>query len=192
MTGSVLVPAQMEMPGKARAALSERGYQLDGSEFLTRRPDRLTVGLHTPGGMPAVGKLYPAGGGADAFRNMRALWESSFGERRDPPGLARPIEYIDEADVLVMEHLGGRPLVELDYLSEEPSRNSVELLASLHGCDAVLASIPRTAPRIVKSLRRKQARIAELAPEHSARYRAAVDAAEEAQPGDRGARLQPW
>lgn len=185
MTGSVRVPAQMELPSQVRAALSERGYELDGSEFLTRRPDRLTVGLRTADGIPAVGKLYPAGGGADAYRNMRALWESPFGEHRDPPGLARPIEYIDEADVLVMEHLGGRPLVELDYLAEEAFGNSVELLASLHGCTAVLASVPRTAPRIVKSLRRKQARIAELAPEYAARYRAAVDAVEAAQPGDR-------
>ena len=185
MTGSVRVPAQMELPSEVRAALVERGYALDGSEFLTRRPDRLAVGLRTAAGTPAVGKLYPAGGGSGAFRNMVALWESSFGERRHSPGLARPIEYIGEADVLVMEHLGGRPLVELDYLAEEAFRNSVQLLASLHGSDAVLASLPRTAPRIVKSLRRKQARIAELAPDYSARYRAAVDAVEKAQPGDR-------
>ena len=185
MTGSVRVPAQMELPSVVRAALIERGYALDGSEFLTRRPDRLTVGLRTASGRPAVGKLYPAGGGGDAFRNMVALWESSFGERRDRPGLARPIEFVEEVEVLVMEHLGGRPLVELDYLASDAFRHSVELLASLHGSDAVLASLPRSAPRIVKSLRRKQVRIAELAPEYAARYRAAVDAVEEAQPGDR-------
>jgi aminoglycoside phosphotransferase (APT) family kinase protein len=112
------------------------------------------------------------------------LWDSSFGERRDPPGLARPIEYIGEAGVLVMEHLGGRPLLELDYLAEEHLRQSVELLAALHESDARLSSVPRTASRIVKSLRRKEARIAELAPEYAARYGAAVDAVEAAQPGD--------
>ena len=177
--------AQMDLPPGVRAVLEERGYEPDGSEFLTRRPDRLTVGLRTAGGMPAVAKLYPSGGGAGAFRNMLALWESSFGERRDPPGLARPIEYIEEVDALVMEHLGGRPLVELDYLSKEAFRNSVELLASLHGCHAALTSVPRTATRIVRSLRRKAARIAELAPEYGARYAAAVDAVEAAQPDDR-------
>jgi hypothetical protein len=178
-------PAQIGLPADARAALSERGYELDGSEFLTRRPDRLTVGLRTAAGAPAVGKLFPAGGGAVAFRNMQVLWESSFGERRDPPGLARPIEYIAEPEVLVMEHLGGRPLVELDYSTEDAFRNSVELLAALHGSGASLASVPRTAPRIVRSLRRKQARIAELSPEYVDGYRAAVDAVERAQPGDR-------
>jgi hypothetical protein len=185
VTGPVPIPAQMELPGDVRTALIERGYALDGSEFLTRRPDRLTVGLRMASGVPAIGKLYPAGGGAGAFRNMVALWESSFGERRDPPGLARPIEYVEEAGVLVMEHLGGRPLVELDYLTADAFRSSVILLASLHGSDAMLTSLPRTASRIVKSLRRKQARIAELAPEYAARYGAAVDAVEAAQPGDR-------
>ena len=185
MTGSVHVPAQMELPSEVRAALIERGYALDGSEFLTRRPDRLTVGLRTASGVPAIGKVYPAGGGADAFRNMVSLWESSFGRRRDPAGMARPVEYVEEAGVLVMEHLGGRPLVELDYLAPDAFRSSVELLASLHGCDAVLTSLPRTGSRIVKSLRRKQARVAELAPEYAARYRAAVDAVEAARPRDR-------
>lgn len=179
------VPPQMALPADVRAALTTRGYELDGSEFLTRRPDRLTVGVRTAAGVPAVAKLYPAGGGATAFQNMLALWESSFGERRGPPGLARPIEYIEHVEVGVMEHLGGRPLVELDYLADEAFRNSVELLASLHECDAVLSSVPRTAPRIVRSLRRKQARIAELAPEYAARYGAAVDAVEAAQPKDR-------
>jgi Ser/Thr protein kinase RdoA (MazF antagonist) len=185
VTGPVPIPAQMDLPGDVRAALRERGYEPDGSEFLTRRPDRLTVGLRTAAGTPAIGKLYPAGGGGQAFRNMTALWDSSFGERRDPPGLARPIEHIGEARVLVMEHLGGRPLLELDYLAEEHLRQSVELLAALHESDARLSSVPRTARRVVRSLRRKQARIAELAPEYAARYEAAVDAVEAAQPGDR-------
>jgi Phosphotransferase enzyme family len=187
MTGSTptRARAQMHLPGEVGDALTERGYELDGSEFLTRRPDRLTVGLRTAAGSPAVAKLYPAGGGAVAFQNMLALWESSFGEQRDPPGLARPIEYIEEAEVLVMEHLGGRPLVELDYAAEEAFHNSAELLASLHGCNAVLTSLPRTASRIVKSLRRKQARIAVLTPEYAPSYRAVVDAIEAAQPGDR-------
>ena len=184
MTIRARVPAQIDLPAEARSALAERGYALDGSTFLTRRPDRLTVGLRTAAGVPAVAKLYPAGGGATAFRNMHALWESSFGERRDPPGLARPIEYLDDAQVLVMEHLGGRPLVELDYLADGAFRGSVELLASLHGSDTVLDSVPRKAARIVRSLRRKQARIAELAPEYAARYAAAVDAVEAAQPRD--------
>jgi aminoglycoside phosphotransferase len=172
----------MPLTAGTLAALAARGYSLDGIEFLTRRPDRLTVGLRAPDGMPAVGKLYPAGGGEIAFSNMLALWRSSFGERRDPPGLARPIEYLDDAAILVMEHLGGRPLVELDYLADGAFDGSVELLAALHGCDAVVTSVPRSARRIVRSLRRKADRIAQLAPEHASSYRAAVDAVEAAQP----------
>jgi hypothetical protein len=174
----------MKLSPEVHAALSARGYELDGSQFLTRRPDRLAVGLRTASGTPAVAKLYPAGGGEVAFGNMLALWRSSFGERRDPPGLARPIEYLGGVDVLVMEHLGGPPLVELDYLTEEAFGSAVELLAALHGCDAVVNSVPRSASRIVKSLRRKEARIALLAPEHAAGYRAAVDAAEAILPDD--------
>jgi Ser/Thr protein kinase RdoA (MazF antagonist) len=173
-----------DLAEQAHEALSARGYELDGAQFLTRRPDRLVVGLRTASGMPAVGKLYPAGGGERAFENMLALWQSSFGERRDPPGLARPIEYLDDVAILVMEHLGGRPLVELEYLADEAFERSVELLAALHGCDAILTSVPRSASRIVKSLRRKAARIAELAPEYAAGYRAAVDAVEAARPVD--------
>jgi hypothetical protein len=179
MTRTPLAP-QMEVA----AALRARGYELDGSEFLTRRPDRLAVGLCTASGTPAVGKLYPSGGGAVAYDNMLTLWGSSFGERRDLPGLARPIDYIGEPEVVVMEHLGGQPLVELDYVADEPFRNSVELLAALHGSDAILDSVPRTASRIVKSLRRKQVRIAELAPEYAAPYEAAVDAADAARIDD--------
>jgi hypothetical protein len=177
-------PGSMDLSGEVREALSARGYEVDGTHFLTRRPDRLAVGLRTASGVPAVGKLYRAGGGEITFQNMQAVWHSSFGERREPPGLARPIDYLEEVEVLVMENLGGQPLVELDYLAETAFRNSVELLAALHGCDAVLTSLPRTASRIVKSLRRKQARIAELAPEYASSYAAAVDAAEAAQPGD--------
>jgi thiamine kinase-like enzyme len=185
MTTSTRSPEQIDLPADARAALAARGYEPDGSAFLTRRPDRLTVGVRTAAGVPAVAKLHPAGGGPVAFRNMLALWESSFGGRRTPPGMARPIDYLEEAGVLVMEHLGGRPLLELDYLADEPFGSSVELLASLHACDAKLTSVPRKAPRIVRSLRRKQARIAELAPEYARAYSVAVDAVEAAQPRDR-------
>jgi len=174
----------MDLPGEIREALDARGYEVDGSRFLTRRPDRLAVGLRTSDGAPAIAKLYPRGGGVVAFENMLTLWRSSFGERRNPPGLARPIEYLHDVDVLVMENLGGRPLVELDYLAEDPFRNSVELLASLHACDATLASTPRRPSRIVKSLRRKEARIAQLAPEHAAGYGAALDALEATPPPD--------
>jgi thiamine kinase-like enzyme len=174
----------MALTAETLEALTARGYELDGAEFLTRRPDRLTVGLRTPSGSPAVGKLYPAGGGETAYANMLALWGSSFGERRDPPGLARPIEYLGDVAILVMEHLGGRPLVELDYLADGAFESSVELLVALHSCDAVLTSVPRGAARIVRSLRRKAERIAELAPEYASGYRAAVDAVEAAQPRD--------
>jgi aminoglycoside phosphotransferase (APT) family kinase protein len=138
----------------------------------------------TASGTPVVGKLFPEGDGALSFQNMVALWHSSFGERRDPPGLARPVEYLTDLRVLVMEQLPGRPLAEGDYASEDALRAAVELLVSLHGSDAVLATRPRSAARIVRSLRRKAAWIAEVAPAYAPPYRVAVDAVEAAQPED--------
>jgi hypothetical protein len=174
----------MDLPHNVGEGLRARGYELDGVRFRTRRPDRLTVGLVDPSGAAMVGKLFPAGGGEVAFQNMLALWRSSFGERRDPPGLARPIEYLPDLGLLVMENLGGRPLVESDYLSERALLAAAELLAALHASDAALGTRPRSAPRIIRSLRRKEARVAELAPDYTGRYGEAVDAVERALPDD--------
>ena len=60
-------------------------------------------------GSAVVIKVYPDGRGAAAFRNMDILWRSPFGDRRRPPGLPKPIEYVPDPDAdrgaLVMERL---------------------------------------------------------------------------------------
>src|SRR5436309_3045303 len=77
-------------------ALRSRGYHSDGASFPTGRPDRATLALVTRAGIPVVAKLYSSGGGATTYANMQELWRSSFGERRRPPGLPQPIEYLPD------------------------------------------------------------------------------------------------
>jgi len=83
-----------------------------------------------------VAKLYPAGGGEITHANMQELWRSSFGERRRPPGLPRPIEYLPDVGVLLMERLPGRPLVELGATDGDIVDDALRLVAALHGCGA--------------------------------------------------------
>src|SRR5437763_8238605 len=97
-------------------ALCRQGYAPAGAQFSIGRPDRATLPLVTRTGTPVVGKLYPAGGGEVAYATMQALWHSSFGEDRRPPGLPRPLDYLPEVGVLIMEHITGPPLAECDPL----------------------------------------------------------------------------
>src|SRR2546425_11946816 len=100
-------------------ALRRQGYTPDGAQFPIGRPDRATVPLVTRTGAPVVGKLYPSGGGEITYANMQELWHSSFGEGRRPPGLPRPLDYLPEIRVLIMERIAGRPLAECDPLDTD-------------------------------------------------------------------------
>ena len=95
--------------------LHSKGYVIDGGNFPISRPDRATMALVTRTGIPVVAKLYPSGGEI-AYANMQELWCSSFGERRRPPGLPRPLDYLPDVGVLIMERIEGRPLVEIGTL----------------------------------------------------------------------------
>ena len=117
-------------------ALHRAGYTSDGPDFAIGRPDRATLPLVTRTGAPVVAKLFPAGDGESTFANMHELWRSSFGERRRPPGLPRPIDYLPDIRVVIMERLPGRPLIELGALDASVIAAAVPLLASLHECDA--------------------------------------------------------
>lgn len=160
-------------------ALNTSGYRVEPTRFATGRPDRTTVPLLTRQGEPAVGKIYPSGGGEATYDNMRQLWRSSFGERRTPPGLPRPIEYLPAVQVLVMERLEGRPLAELGVLDQGILGGTMRLLAGLHSCDAQPAR-QRDARRILRSVRRKARSIAELAPQFAGPTWAVVRALEDA------------
>jgi aminoglycoside phosphotransferase (APT) family kinase protein len=107
-----------------------------------------------PHGLPVVAKLYPNGGGEATFANMQEVWRSSFGEHRTPPGLPRPVDYLPDLGVLVMERLGGRPLVEFEAFDPEVVDEAVYLVADLHRSDAVPAR-RRNHRRIARSIWRK-------------------------------------
>src|SRR5512139_1433514 len=144
-------------------ALDRQGYRAEHGSFATGRPDQTMLALVTRRGEPAVGKVYSAAGGESTYRNMQELWHSSFGERRAPPGLPRPIEYLPGVQVLIMERLEGRPLAELGPVEGVILGGAIRLLACLHGSDAQ-PTRQRDSQRILRSLRRKARSISELAP----------------------------
>jgi len=164
-------------------SLRSRGYAADGANFPTGRPDRATLALVMRTGEPAAAKVYPSGGGDITYANMQELWRSSFGERRCPPGLPRPIEYLPDIRVLIMERVEGRPLMELDTLDERTVDAATRLVMSLHECDAQ-PSKRRDSCRIVRSVKRKAECIAEIAPEMSGCCQQVVEALEAAQVND--------
>ncbi len=67
---------------------------------------------------------------------MNELWRSSFGERRRPPGLPRPLGYDASRGVLLMEWIDGRPWLELGAWDARRLRDAVSLLADLHASNA--------------------------------------------------------
>src|SRR5438445_7621087 len=141
--------------------LARRGYAVSGDVFASGRPDRPTVTMVAPWGEVVVTKRYPSPVAAhEALAAMQEVWRSSFGCRRKPPGLPRPLEVV--GDTLVMERVGGRPLVELDRLDDHLD-DAVALLVDLHTSDACPAK-RRTARRVVASIRRKAKEVEALGP----------------------------
>lgn len=157
--------------------LRDKGYCVDGARFPTGRNIHLTVPARTREHRCVVVKQYPLGKGQTTFQNMQDLWCSSFGKRRSPPGLPEPIDYLDEIDVLIMERMSGKPLIELDPHKTGDLDAAIDLIAALHGSDARPAT-PRNSTRIIKSLRRKATAIAELSSCYLDDYLAAIDALE--------------
>jgi hypothetical protein len=171
-----------ERVDQAISALQRHGYRIDGAKFPTGRPDRLTVPVRTRFDQPAVAKCYPSDRGALTFANMQSLWRSSFGERRRPPGLPEPIDYLPETGTLVMERLSGRPLAEREAADAVSIAEAVKLIAALHDCEA-RPTKKRDRRRIVREIQRNQAASAEMAPA-PARVLAPVVEALEASDGE--------
>jgi Phosphotransferase enzyme family len=157
------------------SSLRSRGYDSAGGSFRTGRPDRTTIPLTTRAGLPVVAKLYPAGKGEGVFTNMIDVWRSSFGERRRPPGLPRPIEYLAEQGILIMERVDGVPLAERPHVEPSLLDDAVCLLASLHESNAKSTQM-RSSKGIVKSIRRKAATASTLAPEFQEAFGTAAEA----------------
>jgi len=168
---------ESEWIDQAIFALQRSGYRIDGAQFPTGRPDRVTVPVLTRTGRAAVAKCYPSDRGALAFANMQALWRSSFGERRQPPGLPQPIDYLPETGTLIMERLSGRPLAELEAADAISIAEAVKLVAALHDCEA-RPTKKRDRRRIVREIKRNLATSAEVAPEYAGVLGAVMEALE--------------
>src|SRR5438445_6039031 len=83
----MLSVADIDQKEKFLRCLERQGYLLDSVAFATGRPDRATLALKTKSGLPVVAKFYPTGGGEQTYASMERLWNSSFGKKRNPPGL---------------------------------------------------------------------------------------------------------
>jgi hypothetical protein len=166
-------PAMM----KAIEDLRARGYEVAEGTFKIGRPDQKSIPLVAKDGTAVVAKFYSKDRGATAFVNMQALWQSPFGADRKPPGLPRPIEFLPESGVLVMERLEGRPLAEFTGRNDALFDDSVRLLAALHNCGA-FSETKRGSRDIVRSAQRKAEGIAQLTPQYADVVNAAVKAIE--------------
>ncbi len=145
------------------ASLRARGYLPDGEPFATGGPDRASLPLISASGLQVVAKLFPDGCGEACWKNMIELWASPFGERRQPPGLPRPVEYLPDIDALILERLPGRPLLEKGEPDEDAIDDAMRLVAGLHDSGAHPPR-RRNAKRIVRSLERKTDRLRATAP----------------------------
>lgn len=149
-------------PDSLVAALRPRGYEPEDEAFAVGRPDRRTIAVRGPGGEALVAKQYPEGS-EKAFAVVQELWGSSFGVRRDPPGLARPVEHLAEAGVVVMERVPGRTMVELGDDGERHVEAAIALLADLHASE-VRPERRRAVRGVVRSMERKAADVRRAAP----------------------------
>jgi aminoglycoside phosphotransferase (APT) family kinase protein len=142
--------------------LRREGYAPDGPSFPAQGRDRVAFPLVTRHGARVLGKLYPTTEDAQAtFANMQELWRSSFGARRRPPGLPKPIACLPELRVVIMERLEGARLVDGMADDVQAFDTAVRLAACLHGSDAKPAR-RRDARKIVRSIRRKAGDIGRL------------------------------
>lgn len=155
--------------------LAVRGFHPDGEPFTTRRPDQQTIPLISGTGARVVAKFCSSDRGPRTFANMMQLWNSSFGQRRTPPGLPQPLDFLPECGALIMQRLDGRPLAECRSTGLAQFEASLNLLAELHRSD-VKPEIRRSSRAIVRSAERKVERIAELAPNHAVLAKEVADA----------------
>jgi len=132
--------------------------------FPTGRPDRASLALDTDAG-PIVIKLFPSGMGRETFDHMTRLWQSSFGAHRSPPGLPRPVAFLEENSALVMERLDGCPMAERMGSSLEHIEEIARTLVNLHTSDAN-TSKRRDGKRVVRSIQRKVEDLAGTGAEH--------------------------
>ena len=122
-----------------------------------RHADR-PVRLETRGAEKVVVKRYLAGGADTVHADMCALWSSSFGQNRKPPGMPRPIGLDAARAEVEMEYLTGEPIGSRGHLGMSvPLLPEVgRLLADLHG-SGVEVTRHRGPAALLRSARRKVA-----------------------------------
>ena len=169
--------------------LGSRGYEPapgDFAGFPVGRPDRQTLPMTAADGSAVLVKIYSGFPGETAFQNMTALWRSSFGQRRQPPGLPRPIEYVAlpglDRGALVMERLEGRTLLELGT-PEKHLDSAMRLAADLHRCGVATPRL-RSAKKLVRSAQRKVERVMAVAPRFGPDLARVAQALEASRPRD--------
>src|SRR5947209_13056747 len=160
-------------------ALRRAGYLIDSSSLPGGFRGKNVWTLLTREGRPAAAIIYPPGKANAVFLNMQKLWQSSFGQSRNPSGLPEPIEYLPEIDALITQRCDGPSLAEPGRLTDENIVEAVHLLAALHDCDAQ-PETRRTSRGILRSMQRKAEQISNLLPQHRDRITAAVKAMEAA------------
>jgi aminoglycoside phosphotransferase len=131
---------------------------------MSAHPDR-PVTIHDDAmGRTVVAKRYLHADAATIYREHVALWRSTFGEQRTPPGLPAPLAFDAHAGVVTMTHVPGEPLATRGSvggaLDHAPA--AARLLADLHRC-GVQVSRRRGAAAVVRSVHRKAAEIGDEA-----------------------------
>src|SRR5689334_13774292 len=176
-------PASETVDGEfLKAALPRAGYQIDSVESRSRQRRRDLHPLRTAAGLAVMGKICPGDRGEAEFANMQKLWGSSFGERRETPGLPRPVQFISEIGMLIMEDWKeSRPAA--PGWSDQAIGEVARLLAALHDCDAQ-PELRRSSRGIVRSAQRKAEQIAAIAPQYRDCWQKVVQAMESVRPKD--------
>lgn len=126
--------SHFEVNGDVAQVLDEMGLAPTGEATLipTGHADRPVYRVATSAGLVAA-KFFEANRRKAPFRDHADLWNSPFGESRHPPGLPRPLGWVESRHCLVMEWLDGSPLARR---GDPPPRHhlgeAASLLADLH------------------------------------------------------------
>ncbi len=127
---------------------------------MNAHPDRpVEIGADATGRMVVV-KRYLNADAAVIYREHVALWQSSFGADRTPPGVPEPLSFDDAAAAVTMECVPGSPLAVRGGLGGtlEHMEAAAGLLADLHSSGVPLGR-RRSAAGVLRSAQRKAAAI---------------------------------
>ncbi len=121
-----------------------------GGVSISDKDDR-SVWTEVRDGSDVVLKRYVVADAAAVYDNMQALWNSSFGAARMPPGMPEPLSL--DGDTIVMSFVDGAPLAEVGQTALDADRFDAfaRLIADLHG-SGVVPPRKRSGRKVVRSL----------------------------------------